>query len=245
MKLSINFFLLVSCFVFFSCKNDDVTLVNSSISNSGAISGKISNWSVGSLVFDSVAAFSWGEGLVELGISEVTTDGIFSINLINPPLYKMGRVSGIVINDTTAMTGSVVVFQTLKNGSEMGEVIKCNYSNSDSLNKVGMSYSQFVYSDRVLILKGTHTETDVNNWSDFTYVQSTVCDVKLNKGWNEIVDKLVAYSVTSKAETKTISLTNVITDDLKWKCFMSGVELAPSKVKGKSHYDATSIFGKK
>lgn len=225
-RTTFKIILVAVCISFFSCqKNGDEKLPtdNSSISIDGVLSGKIVNYVANSI--DSVKA----RNTDYVGTSKVLSTGYFSIGLTLPQLEKIGSLSGVMISDTTALGGSATITSYL-NSYENGEVIKCNYAN-DSINKPGMAYSSFVYTDRAFTMKGTHEETYMEG--DISETSSTVYNVTFKKGWNEVVTKITSYSSTSNNLTSSVSMTNVITSDLQWYFFKSDYSYIHGELSGR------------
>ncbi len=206
MKTIFNLVLIAVCVTFFSCQKDDVSTGNSSITSDGVISGKIVNYVANSL--DSVKARNTNY----VGSGLVLSTGEFTIHLTIPELSKIGSLSGVAISDTTVMGGAVAIRAYLNN-SIQGDLQRCNYAN-DSLNKAGLSYSSFIYTDKPLTLKGTHIETYTGG--GYTENSTNFYDVTFKKGWNEVVFKITAYSSTTNSLTESVSMTNIIPSDLQW-----------------------------
>lgn len=192
----------------YSCQKDEnILTVSSSITNDGVLSGKILDFVPSSI--DSVKALDFSF----VGKGKVASTGDFSIGLAVPVLTKLAKLSGVVVSDSIAMTGTVSIFSFL-NIKNNGVLYKCNYA-IDTLNKAGMSISVFIYSDRPVRLTGTHTETHTSDNNTQTSNYTVFYNVMMKKGWNELVYKVISYKRTTNSETMSESLTNNITGDLQ------------------------------
>lgn len=223
------------CIVFFSCQKDEtLTKGSSSITSEGVLSGKIVNFIPNSI--DTVKA--WEN--YSIGTGEVTSTGDFSIRLMVPVLYKLGTFSGVTVSDTTAMTGTLSVYSFL-NLYTNGVLNKCNYT-TDSLNKTGMASSIFLYSDKVVTIKGTHKETVTSVSNTHTSNFTVIYDVIIKKGWNELVYRVTSNIQTKNNNTMSESLTNAITDDLEWHYFRKVYYNVNGKLPDKSQQKGKNIF---
>ncbi len=226
MKTVFKFVLVVVCLSVFSCKNDEVTQTETngsiSISSDGKLSGVISNNSTS--VVDSIVLVN-GENL-PLGSCKVPTTGSFSVALGIPKvLEKIGKSPvGIICSDTTAMSGEVGMFLTFKQGVQTGMLVKANNATMDSP-KAGDSRSMFVYFDRAITINGTGTEISYDtipayNGSNAQVIKTTATtnysNVKMNKGWNELVMTTNSLAVTATTATISATFSNTIPSTVKW-----------------------------
>jgi hypothetical protein len=235
MKTTFRLILVTICIAFLSCQKDEnLTISKSSITNGGVLNGKIVNYVINSI--DSVKA--WNNFFV--GTGKVASTGDFSIGLTVPILLKLGTLSGVTISDSTAMTGTVSIFSFL-NFYNNGVLSKCNYT-ADSLNKAGISNSVFIYSDRVVRINGTHTETFTLDNNTQTSNYNVYYNVMIKKGWNELVYKVISNIQTTNSETISGSLTNTITDDLQWHFFNIGYSYVHKELTGKSQQKTEKLF---
>jgi len=220
MKTILTFILVAVCVTFFSCQKEEKLPVNlTSVTNSGILSGTIVDYEAGSV--DSVKSLD----STILGRSGVSSSGYFTMELIIPPLLKMGVLSGVQVSDTMAMTGSFYI-NSFKGINATGELKKCNFA-TDTLNKPGMSYALFVYSDRAFTMNGMRNQT--STWGNKTYSYDNNYDLAINKGWNELIVKLISYNETTTSLRSSVILTNTITADLQWRNFKHSVSFAPKR----------------
>lgn len=202
-----KFIFVALCVTFFSCnKDENLSTGASSITSDGVLSGKIVDFVPNSI--DSVKVLGSGN----IGARKVLSSGDFTIGLSVPQLSRSGNLSGVTLSDINAMTGSVSI-NTYLNNNFNGSIRKCNFD-SLYINKAGMSYSMFVYSDRDFTMKGTHIETGIR--VDRTEKFTANYQVALKKGWNELVTKVDLYTLTSNSLIQTQTVTNIITPDLQW-----------------------------
>jgi len=194
-------------------------VVLTSITTGGVFNGTIVEYVAGSV--DSVKSCN----TTILGSSWVSELGKFSMKLIVPPLSLMGTLSGVLVSDSTAMTGSFYM-NSFKGQSVTGELKKCNFV-TDTLNQPGMSYALFLYSDRAFTMNGMHNQTSV--WGGITYSSDYNYDVVINKGWNELIVTLISYNKTSTGLRISENMTNVITPDLQWRYIKHPVSFAPKR----------------
>jgi hypothetical protein len=210
-KTTFNLISIAVCILFFSCK-DDLSTGNSSVTSGGSLTGKIVNYVPNSI--DSLSAVM----IHPVGSGKVSTKGDFSIGLTVMQLIWERKLSGVIMSDTTAMVAPVQNINSFLNSNPTGELIKCNYTNN-SVTKVGMAYSTFIYINKSLTMNGTHVDTTTDGVKTETY--NTFYNMTFTIGWNEVVTKITAYSSTSNCETLSVSLTNNITSDLQWRYFKS------------------------
>ncbi|MFM2290862.1 MAG: hypothetical protein RIS29_675, partial [Bacteroidota bacterium] len=143
---------------------------------------------------------------------KTAANGQFSINLTKiPQLSAYGSIKGIAVSDSNAQVGKCDL-ESYKGQTQNGNYVRCNYATMAGMS-VSMSYSEFIYSDRVLTVKGTISQS--NKQENVTYTQSAVYDLSLKKGWNEIVYKY-EISATPTSITATTTNTSTIPNDFKW-----------------------------
>jgi hypothetical protein len=120
------------------------------------------------------------------------------------------------VSDTNALVSSALMY-IYKNRSKIGSFAKCNYTHSSSTTNAGDATVVLLYTSKAISIKGTFTSTYDTTSDDVTY------DVKLSKGWNEVVAKVIEYSSTKQS----MSISSTIPADLKWRYFST----TPSYVK--------------
>ncbi|MFM2291999.1 MAG: hypothetical protein RIS29_1812 [Bacteroidota bacterium] len=199
---------LISC----DKKEDAVASADSSITTSGTITGQITNYSDNSAVLDSVYAEDI-DSTNYPGSAKIATDGKFSISLKTlPKLLAISSMEGVSISDTAALTGTVQLNSSVDDG-RTGYIVRCNYTNPTKVTS-GMAASIFVYSDRAVTIKGTYS--DIYKDRGITNNETIVYNVKLQKGWNEVVRKVDEKSSTSTTYTFKGTVTSTIPADFKW-----------------------------
>jgi hypothetical protein len=180
------------------------------------ISGTISNYSttkVSSIVFD------------DKHTCEVSSEGKFTCNLGTPELSELSDLSelstlGLVVSDPKAM---VVFLDCVPYFNEVhGDLMKTNITENMTPG-VGTEYSTFIYCDRDITIKGNKDGYVYSLGVKMTY------DVKLKKGWNEMVGTIVKVSLTTGEMTMNVSTT--IPSDLKWIAEMNDAAGTASKMK--------------
>ncbi len=227
MKTAFRIIVIVLLVIFYSCKKDDVTIVDSSISSEGVISGIIVN---ASNRIDSIEVHADSIGLQlgynvvfagkKIGKSTVSSDGNFSVALTTPILSKIGAIpNGVIVSDTAAMTGYVHYFNIYahKGGIYTGKIYKSNEPSYTNF-KAGWSVSSFKYSDRPFTVKGT--EVQYNTQRD-GYIEIIKINYNLTfkKGWNELVLKTDSYSETATTSTTVETYSNIVISDLQWRYY--------------------------
>ena len=217
MKTVFNLILVVVCLTVFSCKKDEVTQTvsnPSSITTNGVLSGVIINDST--FFIDSVIVEDEYENIVS---STAPSKGAFSISLKIPHLSKYGKApAGVTCSDTSAMTGRIYLY-TYDQYQRRGSIIKSNFNQEIDYNmRSGKSESSFVYSDRTFTENGSHTDTYISGPNKVKITTITnYSNVKRNKGWTELVETIDSYVQTSESITAVITISNVISSDLKWR----------------------------
>jgi len=204
MKITLKVVLIVLVAAFYSCGKDEVSSASSSITSAGVISGTISNYGVSpvdSIHFNRTTAI-------------VSTVGKFSSTLAIPAssdLHKFEAATGMEINDINALVCEPINIVAFHNGRG-GVLLKTNASeNMTSLD--GTSFSVFVYCDRDVALKGS-VNGGMDNVGGLDISGMMTYDVKLKKGWNEMILTIEKLSmITGEA---TIKLSSTIPSDLKW-----------------------------
>ena len=119
-----------------------------------------------------------------------------------------GMGSSIVISDPETIGSSANIYAT-KNNSEIGSLVKCNFTHSTGTVIVGDAVAELLYVDRPCTIKGTYT------YSGTSYTQ--IININLIKGWNEVFAKVTTYTQTGTNTTETLTITSSIPTDLKWR----------------------------
>jgi hypothetical protein len=193
--------LFVFCLVFYSCNSDELT-------TNGTLSGTLTDYSSGSI--DSIKGYC----LTELiGKATLNSGGKFSVTLSIPSGSKIGKIDSLKLSDTTAVVSNINVYTYMK-GAYVGEIMKCNYTHSDTVAyKTGDAYVLFIHSDRTCRIIGSYTT--VSNKTDST---TRSYDLKFNEGWNEMVCKVAKFKKDTVRTVQSISYSSIIPTDLKWRC---------------------------
>jgi hypothetical protein len=224
MKTTFRVILMVLVAAFYSCKNEDMSGVGSSITSDGVLSGTIVNNAFAAsdfIIYD----YYYSEG----GECSVTTDGKFSMSLSTPYLKQIGSIKGVSVSDTTSLIGHIK-FSSYKPLTKQFELKKCNYT-TDSIRTAGMSFSEFIYADRAFTQKGIQIVS--YQYGVYTKNETYVFNLKFKKGWNEMVEKVDSYSLTGTNITEKISFSNKVSSDLQWR-YLPNYLNVNSNVKGLS-----------
>lgn len=162
----------------------------------GVLSGTISNYN--SSLVDSIVILDITSSII--GKSKVSEKGFFSSKLTNPHLNMVTNIMApFAVSDSSAYIGVIAGIDIYKDKKKTGVLIKEN-----NLSTIGSSISTFYYSTAHNNIKGILTSgSDYNNSKD-----NFKCDFTLNKGWTEMT--------YSRTDSTTISLSNHLTEDLKW-----------------------------
>lgn len=184
----------------------------SSIKDGKTLIGKIENFAetgISSLKFYGDEIESGDHQLIAEG--NISSNGEFSLslkspsNLVNIQDYLPSDFEG-EISDKTALVsnddflGEITAFNV---ANKIGSVFKGNSNEFDDWGTPPFSVSLFIYCDRKTIVKGQDRSSEYSYYFDFT----------LNKGWNEIVWKVLENTSTKHS----VSVSDAITSDMKWK----------------------------
>ena len=184
----------------YSCNSDELT--------NGTLNGSLTDYSTGSI--DSIKGYSLNE---LIGKATVNSVGKFSVMLSIPSGSEIGKMDSLELSDTTAVVSSINLY-AYKKGTYVGEIIKCNYTHSDTVAyKTGDAYVIFLHSDKTCRIRGSFTV--VSNTTDSS---TTTYDVKFNEGWNEMVCKVDKFKKDTVRTVESISYSSIIPTDLKWRC---------------------------
>ena len=203
MKTKLNKTLLfIFCLtVFYSCNSDE-------LSSNGILSGTLTDYSIGTI--DSIKSYYLDE---LIGKTTVNSTGKFSINLSIPSGTEIGKIDSLALSDTTAAVSFIKMYAYNK-GVYVGEIIKCNYTHSDTVAyKTGDAYVLFLHSDKTCRIIGSQTIV-----SGKTDSLTKKYDLKFNEGWNEIVCKIDKFKKDTIRTVKSISYSSIIPTNLKWHC---------------------------
>ena len=201
-KLKVGLLATVLCLTLFSCGNADLTI-------GGNFNGIIADYASGTI--DSIKVFSNSSADNIIGICAISSDGKFSTNLSTSPggtAIGNNMGTGVVVSDP-ATIGTSVYINVYKNKAKIGSLLKCNFTHSQSSPVVGDAMVGLLYVDRPCTIKGTYTSGSY----------TVIYDLSLVKGWNELAQKITAYSKTATTTTQTITATSIIPSDLKWRYF--------------------------
>ena len=179
-----------------SCNDEPQNLSKSSITVEGILSGTISNYDP-SLV-DSLVILDITSSII--GRSKVSEKGLFSSKLTNPHLNMVTNVmTPFAVSDSSAYSGVIAGINTYKNKKQTGVLIKKNL-----LSSIGSGSSTFYYSTAQNNIKGIVSSGSFYNNSKDNFK----CDFTLNKGWTEMT--------YFRTDSTTITLSNHLSEDLKW-----------------------------
>jgi hypothetical protein len=185
------------------------------MSNGGALSGTIADYTAGSV--DTIKCISTDKAVL-IGKCGVSAKGVFSIILAIPSdASRIGKgPDKVVVSDTTALVSGAFMY-VYKNRNEIGTFAKCNYTHTSSTVTVGDAVVMLLYTSKSFTIKGTESNMDGSVSEITTY------DLKLSKGWNEVVGTITQYSATKESMT----LSSTIPTNLKWRYFST----TPSYIK--------------
>ncbi len=203
MKTTFNVILFVLVATFYSCGKDEVSSTSSSITSSGLISGTISNYGVSPV--DSIH-FNGNNAIV-------LSEGKFSSTITIPKsvdLHDFEVPTGVEISDVNALISELKIVPYSNSG--VGELMKTNFSENVTSFE-GFAFSEFIYCDRDIAVKGSFSG-DIDIMSGVSIGGIITFDVKLKKGWNEVVSTIEKISLTTGDATVRVS--NTIPSDLKW-----------------------------
>lgn len=216
MKTFFKVVLFVFVAAFYSCGKDEVSSASSSITSAGVISGTISNYGVSPV--DSIH-FNGSKAIV-------STDGKFSYTLSIPKsadLDEIGETAGLKISDVKALISDPVDIVAYHN-DQNGELLKTNIT-ENMTSFEGLSFSLFLYCDRDITITGTGS----NKGEVMEFTGTMTFDLKLKKGWNEMVFKIEKFSLTTG--DATIKVSNAIPSDSKWIYEATDATGTASKIK--------------
>lgn len=188
---------------FISCKKDE-------INSDGIIRGTIADFEEGTV--DKIKCFNELEDDL-LGESQVSSKGEFSMNLATPICEEIGGSSSVVVSDPTTKTTFGTMY-AYKNDTELGMLVKCNITDLLAFTTEGAAIAQFMYADKPCTVKGTENETDGGD-----YIATTIYDLNLKKGWNEVVQIIDEYVITSSSLKLKTTISTSIPSGLKWRYF--------------------------
>jgi len=206
MKTFFKVVLFVFVAAFYSCGKDEVSSASSSITSAGVISGTISNYGVSPV--DSIH-FNGSNALV-------STDGKFSKTLSIPKsedLHNFEALTGIKISDVNALVSELEIVPYYNSNSGGGELLKTNITENQTPFD-GAASSVFIYCDRDVLITGSFSGDAAEIVEGFDLSGMVTFDLKLNKGWNEVVLTIEKISVTTGDVTMKVS--SNIPSDLKW-----------------------------
>ena len=194
-SMSIAFIL---CILLVGCKNEE-------LSTDFTIAGTIADYTTGTI--DSIK-FVYLDNDYLLGEGKVSSSGQFSIKIPTPEVHKIGKsFNDIAVSDTNALVSSFIISYGYKGGVKKGFVFKTNFTNFSSTND-NETTLMFFFSDRPLTIKGTMSHS--------TDSYSEIYDLVFKKGWNEFITS-TDYTKTNPYSIHTISYSNTIPSDLKWR----------------------------
>lgn len=220
----------------FACKDDEkeTTVANSSITQAGVLSGTIVSTN---LPANGTVVCLDANSSAEIGTAKVGSDGKFSCTLKALPdgsLETLEMDEGITISDKNVKGGSFSpIFRA--SGTE-SYLVKTNLSleNLSDINDLTeISASAFMYVNKDVTVSGNVSDDDGN----------VVMDMKLKKGWNEVVGVMNVNLSTGKVTAK---YTTTIPSGMKWYISSedTGIFNAPSKVKSPFKNDLFKLLFK-
>jgi len=220
---------VVACFcagiVFTGCNKDDDPVYSSITS----INAKVENGTM--YDFDKVKAVMYNDhDEEEFVVAEGNyTNGGFLINLpetvdqryLSPMIEQDGEElfpEWLTISDPSVMGGGISL-EGYKSGSYQGDFYYMNMTQSESLTNYSLSMSEatFLYVDKNVTLKGSHTETERIEGIQVPIKFSA--NAPLKKGWNILyltVNMTIKISGTQISANGTTTITTKNPGGLKW-----------------------------
>lgn len=208
LKVTLLSFLLILSACDKTNEENELSSSLTSIKDGKTIIGKIENFAetgISSLkLYDEEDEQLFAEG-------NISSNGDFSLslqtptNLVNIQDYLPSDFEGEISDKTAFVTNDDFIGEiTAFNGAdEIGYVFKGNSNVFDDFGTPPLSVSLFIYSDRKTIVKGQDRSSEYSYYYDFT----------LYKGWNELVWKVLESTSTKH----TVSISDAITLDMKWR----------------------------
>ncbi len=218
------FIAAVSCLCV-SCGGDDEDskFAASSLTNS-VLSGNIESFTASNANIMAAFLLRYNDTipLFNVGYGEISSAGKFSFSLATPADSNLTAIEsqGYVgtISDPTALVSEVPLQFIAYNGEEFaGGLIKSNFSSIQGSILKGAAYSIFMYSNKAVTVTGNQTGSYIDSESQVSINAIKNNNYSLIKGWNEIVCKLTRLDITSNSISAEVSLSNAITNDLKWR----------------------------
>lgn len=213
------------CFLCVSCGEKDEPDSASSnqmiLLKDSMLNGIIDSFRVKS--FDAKKIRCSGPGCENIGIGTISNSGSFAFSMASPGedcLKKINMGEGFSgnISDTTAL---IALYALEALGSSYGlpvyELLRTNCLQVGDLQKVGTAYSILIYSNKTVSVSGNNTITEESIDEQYSIVNIQYCNFKLKKGWNELVYKTTKRIITTYSYREETSLTDTITNDLKWR----------------------------
>ncbi|HEY5508241.1 MAG TPA: hypothetical protein VIK29_06175 [Paludibacter sp.] len=207
MKTFFKVVLFVFVAAFYSCGKDEVSSASSassSITSAGVISGTISNY--GTTKVDSIH-FNGSNAIVSTG-------GKFSSTIAIPKsadLHIFPVLPGVKISDVNALVSELEI--VCYHNSQDGKLYKTNMTENMTPFD-GAALSVFVYCDRDVVITGSFSGDAAEIVQAVRLSGMVTLDLKLKKGWNEMVGTIEKVSLTTGDVTMKVS--NTIPSDLKW-----------------------------
>jgi hypothetical protein len=206
MKITLKVVLIVLVAAFYSCGKDEVSSASSSITSAGVISGTISNYGVSPV--DSIH-FNGNNAIVSSG-------GKFSSTIAIPKsadLHEFPALPGVKVNDVNALVSELEIVPYYNSNNGGGELLKTNITENLTPFE-GAALSVFIYCDRDVLITGSFSGDAAEIVEGIDLSGMVTFDLKLKKGWNEMVLTIEKLSmITGEA---TIKLSSTIPSDLKW-----------------------------
>jgi len=221
MKTFFKVVLFVFVAAFYSCGKDEVSNASSSITIAGVISGTISNYGVSPV--DSIH-FNGNNAIVSSG-------GKFSSTIAIPKsadLHEFPALPGVKVSDVNALVSELEIVTYYNSNSGGRELLKTNMTENLTPFE-GAALSVFIYCDRDVLITGSFSGDAAEIVEGIDLSGMVTFDLKLKKGWNEVVFTVEKLSLNTGDVTMKVS--NIIPSDSKWMYEATGVVGAASKIK--------------
>ena len=224
--LKMAFLFVTVCGITIGCdKTDDPKTQTTNDLKGSVLSGTITSLTSGKI--DSVLILLSQEDVNQpfkiMGKGAISAASTFSISLPIPESKSLTKIAlgeefvGTISDTNAIVSENAIQIFGVKNGNQVGMIMKSNFSTMDSIDSNAASFAIVVYCDRSLTVSGLIETSETQSGVTLQDIQKN--NFTLAKGWNELVytQKITVQSATKV--THELSLSNYTTNDLKWRFF--------------------------
>ncbi|MDD2799419.1 MAG: hypothetical protein PHV20_12575 [Bacteroidales bacterium] len=240
--------------LFTGCKKDETPGSNgtTSLTNS-TLTGAIESYPSGAKdsLYAIVSDTATKVGFV--GHTVLSATGSFSLPLESPSSNFLQKAEidvafvGTISDRTALISINPIQLIIIKNETPVYEIMRANFTTIENSSNVNAAYSIFVYSNKPLTVNGSSTL----DFSDFggALILTEKDNFTLKSGWNELVYKVETMTTTATSASITMTLTNNIPSDLKWRFFADNLmQNSPKQIgvratQQKMNFRTPIIFG--